>query len=181
MLDDTESEVYGFKCSNCEVNYSYEKEYMAHYKSDFHRFNVMRKMSGLAIVAHDKFEKWNTENKQKKKVVIPSVAPTYYCPACSKKFTNDSTYNAHLKTKKHIQTEAKKQAADIIKENKIDGSRKSSTVIDRGDPTVDNTACLFCNLLADNFEANLKHMTFKHGFHVLENASCINVKGLFSY
>ena len=150
-----DTEVYGFRCSNCEVNFDYEKEYIAHYKSDFHRFNVMRKVSGLPIVAYEKFMKWNTQNKERKKIVIPTTAPVYYCGPCSKKFTNEGTYNAHMQQKKHKQTVAKKQASDLIKERKISGSRKSSCVLDRGDPTEDKNACLFCNFLSESFEENL--------------------------
>lgn len=38
-------------CSSCQLDFHEEPIYKAHYKSDFHRYNITRKLIGLAPVA----------------------------------------------------------------------------------------------------------------------------------
>lgn len=40
-----------FVCSSCLVDFSAEPSYKEHYKTDFHRYNIARKMINLAPVA----------------------------------------------------------------------------------------------------------------------------------
>jgi len=75
---------------------------------------------------------------------------------------------------KNREAEAKKKAT-------ITEAKTFKEEIERGDPTKDNTVCLFCPHKSETFEDNLKHMSMKHGFFILEEKNCINLKGLFKY
>lgn len=78
--------------------------------------------------------------------MTPTVAQTFYCAPCGKKFTNEATYNQHLTTKK-CQQNCAKAAKGTFKEIPEDK-------VKRGDPTKDNRVCLFSNMISDSFEDN---------------------------
>jgi len=137
----TESDLLGYKCSSCLTTHNNEENYNLHYKSDFHRFNVKRKMAEFNPVSWEQFEKWQKDSQQKTK--LKPLPTTFYCETCHKKFTNNGTLQQHLATKKHQQEVAKKE---IIKPNRKASSSRKNSEVERGDPTEDNTACLFCNL-----------------------------------
>ena len=44
-------------CSSCQCQILEEKEYKIHYKSDFHRYNIKRKLLEFAPVTYDQFMK----------------------------------------------------------------------------------------------------------------------------
>ncbi len=44
-------------CSSCQFHLQEEKEYKLHYKSEFHRYNIKRKLLEFAPVTYDQFMK----------------------------------------------------------------------------------------------------------------------------
>lgn len=44
-----------YLCSSCQFHLHEEKEYKMHYKSDFHRYNIKRKLLELAPVSNEQF------------------------------------------------------------------------------------------------------------------------------
>lgn len=53
----------GLKCPTCLINFSGIGLYQEHYKSDFHRYNIKRKMVKLAPVTEDQFKAKKAEIK----------------------------------------------------------------------------------------------------------------------
>lgn len=171
------SEATTYFCSSCLISFDDEKSYNAHYKTDFHRFNVKRKMAGFQPVSLEQFEKWQQESAKQDKAKFVKPAPqSFYCQSCKKKFTNKATYDQHLLTKKHKENEAKFNQISETKKDAI-----TEPTIERGNPTENINACLFCGFISESFEDNLKHMSNKHGFFILEQKNCSNIKGLFKY
>ncbi|CAD8065490.1 unnamed protein product [Paramecium sonneborni] len=149
-----------FVCSSCLLSFPEELGYKDHYKTDFHRYNIARKMINLAPVSYEAYkEKFDKISEQK--IISPIQSQTFKC--CNKEFKSSKTYQAHLVSKSHQQNQLKSPIT----------TNRSQT----GNSLVDSKVCLFCDELCDNLEECLKHMS-NHGFFIREQKHCINVEGL---
>jgi hypothetical protein len=52
-----------FFCSNCQFNIEDEKQYKSHYKSDFHRYNIKRKLLNLQPATYEQYLKRKNSKK----------------------------------------------------------------------------------------------------------------------
>lgn len=184
---------YNYRCANCLINFQLEQDYKSHHRSEFHKYNMLRKMVNLPIVTEEQFTK---HQNAKKLAVKTSIKPTrhesYFCTSCTKKFSNTATLNQHLATKKHIEKEKSQQSKtkQTPSVNEIEVTeetiREDKTLLEeeevvRSNPLKDQNACLFCNKLADSFAENFKHMEIKHGFFVTDKNFCKNLNGLYTH
>lgn len=60
MLEETN---HTFFCSNCQFNIEDEKSYKMHYKSDFHRYNIKRKLLALQPASYEQYLKRKNSKK----------------------------------------------------------------------------------------------------------------------
>lgn len=190
-FDTSCSDLLGFQCSTCLTSYINEVEYKLHYKSEFHKYNILRKMVELPIVSRQQFDRHQQVIKTQLAKPVVDENKKFYCSTCTKKFTNAATLKQHLKTKRHLEAESEKTLANEINELNIqEGAfkkpvsfRKDSgqTGPERGNPVEDNRACLFCSIVSPSFEDNILHMERKHGFFIIDKESCIDQKKLFKY
>ncbi|CAK71554.1 unnamed protein product (macronuclear) [Paramecium tetraurelia] len=147
-------------CSSCLLNFPEEPAYKEHYKTDFHRYNIARKMINLAPVSFEAYkEKFDKISEQK--IITPIQSQTFKC--CNKEFKSSKTYQAHLVSKSHQQNQLKSPIT----------TNRSQT----GDSLLNSNVCLFCDELCDTLEDCLKHMS-NHGFFIREQKCCINIEGL---
>ena len=131
----------GIFCATCEVTFQNEEEHKLHYRSDFHQFNLKRKMLQLPPINEEQFqiglqkilERAKQENQEKK------VERTRYCEYCRKSFKSNETYQNHLRSKKHLENmkkpikKAEKKVVDVTTLTNIN-------------------ACLFCNHLSNSLD-----------------------------
>ncbi|CAN0420829.1 unnamed protein product, partial [Ectocarpus sp. 8 AP-2014] len=97
-------------CTACAVTFSTLDAHKAHYKLDWHRYNLRRKVAGLAPVDQGDFDR-------RLAAALGSDAPKAdfqaRCLECRKSFRSEGLYKQHLQTKKH--KEAAKRAAAVAK------------------------------------------------------------------
>ena len=189
-LNSSLSDLLGFQCASCLASYSNETEYKLHYKSDFHKYNVLRKMVELPSISRHQFEK---HQQGAQKILNPEsdAGKSHYCETCKKKFGSSATLNQHYLTKKHQMNEAMKASnldvsEQVMTENKVSfkkNPKKSQPEqnITRESPQENKNACLLCSQVSATFEENLTHMRKTHGFFILEEDCCKNKEGLFDY
>lgn len=108
-----------------------------------------------------------------------------------------STYNQHLKSKKHqskkAKFEMKQQILKMQEAQDADGDnfgfevignvnfKKTSIPVEKV-LTIDSTSgCLFSDTKSDSFEENLNFMFKNYGFFILEEKSCIDKEGLIKH
>jgi hypothetical protein len=97
MATDTRTES-GFYCSTSGT-YFVDKESLAeHYKSDFHRYNLKRKVAGLPPVTKEWFD---SRKAQLSSVSTTTVQKIWFDPLTRKKFSTENTYQAHVRSKKY--------------------------------------------------------------------------------
>lgn len=163
--NDNKKILTGIFCSNCELTFKTQIEHKVHYKSDFHAYNLKRRMVNLSAISHEDFEKNLQRYKTsiKKETDFKKKEKNNYCQVCYKNFKSIETYRQHLKSKKHSVNEKNKK--NIIKKDKISIS----------DTALKNpNICLFCNLKFENEEKNFSHMKKKHSFFICDETNCIS-------
>ncbi|XP_013166493.1 PREDICTED: zinc finger protein 622 [Papilio xuthus] len=108
-----------YTCITCQVLFKTADLQREHYKLDWHRYNLKRKVASIPPVTLEEFEQRAKEHKESAEAIRDESA---YCRCCSKLFNTKNAYNNHLNSKKHKQTEEKS-----IKEGNDDHSNHSDT------------------------------------------------------
>ena len=88
-------------CITCRVGFRDGDLQRDHYKSDWHRYNLKRKVVDLAPVTVENFaERVALQEAQQ---VGEAKDTSRYCTVCKKNYGNAKAYNNHLTSKKHLQ------------------------------------------------------------------------------
>jgi pre-60S factor REI1 len=91
-------------CMTCSVAFKEADGQRDHYKTDWHRYNLKRKVAELPPVSESDFKsRMDKHEEQRKLVAGETKRPSGYCVACSKSFATDKAYENHLNSKKHLE------------------------------------------------------------------------------
>ncbi|KAJ8337267.1 hypothetical protein SKAU_G00384870 [Synaphobranchus kaupii] len=97
-----------YTCISCRVAFADGEVQRAHYKTDWHRYNLKRKVADMPPVTAENFQE---------RVLAQRVAAeehlqgeTAWCATCSKKFSSGNAFQNHLQSHKH--QEAEKRALE---------------------------------------------------------------------
>ncbi|XP_028593795.2 cytoplasmic 60S subunit biogenesis factor ZNF622 isoform X1 [Podarcis muralis] len=99
------SAVASYTCITCRVAFKDADVQRAHYKTDWHRYNLKRKVAEMPPVTAENFQE--RVLAQRAGLEEQNKATATYCTACSKRFSNFNAYENHLKSKKHLELEKK--------------------------------------------------------------------------
>lgn len=100
MATDTARAQTGFYCSTSGTVFSDKESLAEHYKSDFHKYNLKRKVAGLPPVTKEWFEARKAQLASSATTVGP-VQKVWVDPLTKKKFSSENTYQAHVRSKKY--------------------------------------------------------------------------------
>ncbi|XP_064103752.1 cytoplasmic 60S subunit biogenesis factor ZNF622-like [Macrobrachium nipponense] len=91
-----------FTCLSCHVAYQNADGQKEHFRSDWHRYNLMRKVADLPPVSEETFNAraqqaetqiaQQSQSKEEKK---------RYCKPCGKSFANQMSFDNHMHSRKH--------------------------------------------------------------------------------
>jgi len=112
-----------FSCISCQVILEDQDKHVAHHKSDFHRFNLKRKMINLPPVTMEQFNLKVAEIKKAEDV--KDQKETVECKVCRKKFSSENTYKTHVNSSKHKERAA---AAERAKQEKEEAGEDAENV-----------------------------------------------------
>ncbi|CAK1548288.1 unnamed protein product [Leptosia nina] len=93
-----------FTCITCQVLFKSAEFQREHYKLDWHRYNLKRKVAGIPPVTLEEFEQRAKEHREAEN---ENTDESVYCKCCSKLFNTKNAYNNHLNSKKHKLAEQK--------------------------------------------------------------------------
>lgn len=186
MATDSQS-LSSFTCITCRVAFKDAEVQRAHYKTDWHRYNLKRKVAELPPVSTETFQE--KVLAQREATIATKESRHEVCEACKKHFTSQNSYESHLRSRKHREVIAKHPK---IKEDAEDQKTKedveSSGVSEEVDvdsecepEPLDIKECLFCPHESTDMEQSLNHMTRNHGFFIPELDYLVDVKGLIAY
>ncbi|XP_003942957.3 cytoplasmic 60S subunit biogenesis factor ZNF622 [Saimiri boliviensis] len=94
-----------YSCITCRVAFCDADMHRAHYKTDWHRYNLRRKVAGMAPVTAEGFQE--RVRAQRAVAEEESKGSATYCTVCSKKFASLNAYENHLKSRRHAELEKK--------------------------------------------------------------------------
>lgn len=185
----------------CRQLFSSADEQRTHYKTDFHRFNLKRKIAQLAPVSLEQFN-------QKVEALKISTEPSAFakdCEVCGKRYLSEGAYQQHMQSNKHREAAEKGKPvgaapaaeANVATESKVDPEttpKENTTEQKPAENTENNTEnkeehkstvsitnCLFCNTASSTFKQNMKHMARVHSFFIPDVEYLKDVKDLIEY
>jgi len=186
---------HNFTCITCMVKFPNSDMHRVHFKEDWHRYNLKRKVANLDAVSLDVFKsRKEAHEKLAKEEEEEAGKSSTYCIACGKNFKNKKAYENHIQSKKHqdmiLKFEAKpakKVKVDNVKED-IDSEDDKEMEVEEvdsddweDDDPIPPTECLFCPHHSANIGNNVKHMSEDHSFFLPDPEFLVNLEGLVEY
>lgn len=118
-----------FTCITCRVAFRDLEVQRQHYKSDWHRYNLKRKVADLPPVSVEEFQKRviaqrNKDDKEREE-------ETMNCKICRKNFNTKNQYENHLLSKKHKEKYSKQCSISETVNETLNGDTSSSPVSNR--------------------------------------------------
>ena len=114
----------GFYSTTSGTYFSDKDSLAEHYKSDFHKYNLKRKVTGLPPVTKE----WFDARKEQLSTTATSVGPVqkiWYDPLTKKKFSSENTYVAHVNSKKYkdlVKKNGQEAPAPVVTMRRADGA-----------------------------------------------------------
>nr|CAG4643210.1 EOG090X06E3 [Ilyocryptus agilis] len=188
-----------FTCISCHVAFKEAGLQREHYKTDWHRYNLKRKVVDLPPVTAEVFQQRVLEQRSEAQKLEESKTVTPYCQYCKKKFGSEKSYENHLGSHKHqvnvaefsnkIPTsfeekrETKEKTEDVVmdEEDYIEEMEDDSDEWEDEDEAIPITSCLFCSHQSDTLDENLKHMSISHSFFIPDVEFVVDLEGLITY
>lgn len=191
-------------CLNCSVKFKDADMQRDHYKTDWHRYNLKRRVAELPPVTAEEFQRRVVQQRAADEIALQEKS--LYCTACRKQFISDKSYDNHLNSKKHRENEhryekdSQAQAKDIeMKPMKVETLKNNKQIVEDDDNNDDieevdsdewdedtenpiaNNDCIFCTHHSENLVDNLKHMSVGHSFFVPDTEYVVDLEGLLMY
>lgn len=156
-----------FTCLACRVGFSSSETQREHYKTDWHRYNLKRKIAGMVAVSAENFRERVTAQQVKEQEAKDK----------SRKGKKENNARAEILPimKRAAEESAEPTAAAMEEEDLIDSRPAPEPVI------LSLESCIFCKVVSSSFEDNLKHMTSEHSFFVPDIEYIDNLEGLIRF
>lgn len=194
-----------FTCISCGVAFNSADLQREHYRTDWHRYNLKRKVADLPPVAAEVFVQKVLAQQQKTKQDASKASFQAECKICGKVYYSANGYANHIGSKRHKELEAKAPVQEVasavgkisIQEQPVkeDVPRK---IMDEEDTSEEallarideqiatsvrltETMCLFCSHNGKSFEGNIDHMTKHHSFFIPDIEYIVDLRGLIKY
>ena len=139
-------------CTACRVPLTTSEDSKTHYKSEFHTYNLKRKLVKLDPVALEVFIQKKSQNS-----MLVAQTVEIKCPVCNSIFKSQEKFDKH--TANHQTPEQEKPLMPFNPEQ----------------------TCLFCNLSSEDLQGNLRHMMITHGFFIPDIEFVTDLSVLLSY
>lgn len=196
-------------CTACQTMFDDSEKQRKHYKTDWHRYNLKRKVAEMPPLPLEAFlAKMSTHEKQMKVLSGEIKTPDGYCAACRKHFNTEGAFENHLKSKKHREIAAAfdmRTDKDVVENNRM--NRKTSESIEENDDVVDDddkdmeveevdsdewdeegdgeavpaNDCIFCSHHSKDLENNVTHLTERHCFFLPDAEYLADLEGMLTY
>lgn len=94
-----------YTCISCRVSFADGEVQRAHYKTDWHRYNLKRKVAEMPPVTAENFQERVLSQRATAEQRLSDSAATEGCSICNKRFSSANAYQNHLQSHKHQQAE----------------------------------------------------------------------------
>lgn len=193
-------------CMACRMVLEGGEARSAHYRTDFHRVNLQRKVAGVPPLAAADYALRAEAARAQEAAAAGSRGPRF-CAVCSKKFSSDKALANHVASRRHRDA-ARARAPHMSLEAAALGPitpAPPGAVLSPADSDVEleeedaafeeemdmdqriaeavpysATECVFDGRVSDSVQENLKHME-SFGFFLPFAESCTDLTGLLEY
>ncbi|KAL7785893.1 C2H2 type zinc-finger domain-containing protein [Trichoderma ceciliae] len=100
------SSSHPYTCNSCQVAYRNIDLQKAHMKSDWHRYNLKRRVASLPPIAADIFTEKVIQARAETSAEADKALFERACEPCGKTYYSENAYRNHLLSQKHKQNEA---------------------------------------------------------------------------
>ncbi|XP_054730419.1 cytoplasmic 60S subunit biogenesis factor ZNF622 [Anastrepha obliqua] len=113
-------------CISCSVRFSTADMQRDHYKTDWHRYNLKRRVAELPPVTAEAFQDIVLRVREEKATEELESQMSFYCKACRKQFSTQKAHDNHLNSKKHkdnlvrFESEHKGKEVEITKKSVVE-------------------------------------------------------------
>ncbi|KAL0053774.1 hypothetical protein WJX82_010594 [Trebouxia sp. C0006] len=201
-----EAQPQGFYSTTSGTYFSDKDSLAEHYKSDFHKYNLKRKVAGLPPVTKEWFD--SRKELLSSTATVGPVQKFWYDPLTKKKFSTENTYLAHVNSKKYkdlLKKTGQDAPAPVVTARRGDTAGATTTAptaaqsaskpgYNMAVPNASDEASsaqdveewdlkrsFFDNHMSSSMEANLEYM-FKHfGFYLPDAEYLSDPAGLIKY
>ncbi|BFG02118.1 zinc finger protein 622 [Drosophila madeirensis] len=90
-----------FTCLNCDARFATAEVQREHYKTDWHRYNLKRRVAQLPPVTAEEFQQRVLSARSATELALEEQKMSTYCNACRKQFGSQKAHDNHLNSKKH--------------------------------------------------------------------------------
>lgn len=198
-------------CNACNTEFNDESERNLHYRSEWHRYNLKRKVAGVPGVTEELFNARQSALDREQNML--NAAPmSYTCALCNKEYRSEKAHAQHLNSRSHTLKASKESCSQatagitIIKPRKHTPNKSQYEGEESGDEWVevdpnddmdesdvsdaddmdieeelDTSCCFVCDLKHDNIENCMAHMHKHHGFYIPDVEYLKDPNGLLTY
>jgi pre-60S factor REI1 len=192
-----------FTCLACNVAFNTADQQRFHYRTDWHRYNLKRKVAELSPISAEEFAQIILSHQTKDRITSEKIGLKYQCNLCHKTYVKENAFKNHIQSKKHKEKasestsndelsdvphvyypkhlEPKSTTSDLIvndseqpQEMLADEKIKKSIKLQLND-------CLFCSAVSSTMEDNLEHMAQSHSFFIPDLDYLVDLPGLLTY
>ncbi|KAJ1960060.1 pre-60S factor rei1 [Dipsacomyces acuminosporus] len=96
-----------YTCMACQVAFYSADQQRTHYRTDWHRYNLKRKVAELPPVTAENFAQRVLAQQAKAAEDSKRATFTADCDVCKKTYSSENAFNNHLNSKKHKDAEAR--------------------------------------------------------------------------
>jgi len=116
-----------FTCNTCQVAFRSSELQRAHMQTDWHRYNLKRRVASLPPLSSEIFTEKVLANKATAAATAAKASFEKLCSACQKTYFSENAYNNHLNSQKHRMNVAKSaKGAQLDDAASVTGSMVSS-------------------------------------------------------
>lgn len=178
-----------YTCITCRVGFPDSEMQRTHYKTDWHRYNLKRKVAEMPPVSAEVFQEKVLAQRAEAQAKEQLQSISLHCNVCNKHFSSENAFKNHMQSKKHSDVVAKakdkvekpKKVSSNAQEGEVDDDEEVEEVDEFEDEGLEITHCLFCHHESNTFEDNLKHMSRSHSFFIPDLEYVVDLKGLVGY
>ncbi|RUS31365.1 C2H2 type zinc-finger-domain-containing protein [Jimgerdemannia flammicorona] len=127
-----------FTCLACHVAFHTAENQRNHYRTDWHRYNLKRKVAELPPVSAEQFAQKILAQQAKDKEQAGKNSFQAECEVCSKVYSTENAHTNHLQSKKHKETEQK--AAELAARRSLQQASAPTTPTPKDDASSITTA-----------------------------------------
>ncbi|KAI8967457.1 C2H2 type zinc-finger-domain-containing protein [Mycotypha africana] len=164
-----------YTCVACQIAFSSFSDQRNHYHTDWHKYNLKRKVAALSSLTAEQFNRKVLAQQARRSEELEKQDLVYECSSCNKSYYTENAFNNHIQSKKHSDMASKHKNKIATRTSSNSSVLQTSTAVN----VVKN--CLFCNQTQESFDDNLRHMSKNHGFFIPDIEYLFDCEGLISY